>query len=107
SSQRALWVLLGAVGFLLVIACANVANLLLARAADREREVAVRISLGASPTRIVRQLLTESVVLSLISAMLGLAIAMKGTRALVALVPSEMAVQSLTEVTTDWRVLAF
>jgi putative ABC transport system permease protein len=107
SSERALWVLLGAVGFLLVIACANVANLLLARAADREREVAVRISLGASPTRIVRQLLTESVVLSLISAVLGLAIAVKGTQALVALVPSAMAVQSMSEVSVDWRVLVF
>ena len=106
-SRRALWILLGAVGFLLVIACVNVANLLLARAADREREVAVRISLGAAPTRIVRQLLTESVVLALISAVLGLAIAVKGTQALVALVPSGISVQSLAEVSVDWRVLAF
>jgi predicted permease len=107
SSRRALWVLLGAVGFLLVIACANVANLLLARAADREREIAVRISLGASPTRIVRQLLTESVVLAVISAVLGLAIAVKGTQALVALVPSGMSMPSLSDVSVDWRVLAF
>jgi len=106
-SRRALWILFAAVGFLLVIACANVANLLLARAADREREVAVRISLGASPTRIVRQLVTESVVLSLVSAVLGLAIAVKGTQLLVALVPSGMSAQSLSSVSIDWRVLAF
>ncbi len=107
SAERALWVLLGAVGFLLVIACANVANLLLARAADREREVAVRVSLGASPIRIMRQLLTESIVLSVFSAIIGLAIAFKGTQLLVALVPSGMAIQSLSTVSLDWRVLAF
>ena len=107
-SQRALWTLLGAVGFLLLIACANVANLLLARAADREREVAVRISLGASPRRIVRQLLTESVLLAVIAAAIGLVIAVKGTEALVALVPSGIStVQSLSDVSVDWRVLAF
>jgi putative ABC transport system permease protein len=107
-SQRALWTLLAAVGFLLLIACANVANLLLARAADRDREVAVRISLGASPSRIVRQLLTESVLLSVIAAAIGLVIAIEGTRALVALVPSGIAtIQSLSGVSADWRVLVF
>jgi putative ABC transport system permease protein len=108
NSERVLWMLLGAVGFLLLIGCANVANLLLARAADRDREVAVRISIGASPGRIVRQLLTESVLLSVIAAALGLLVAVKGTHALVALVPSGIStVQSLADVSADWRVLAF
>ncbi|MDB4891203.1 MAG: hypothetical protein JWL61_3058 [Gemmatimonadetes bacterium] len=106
-SRRALWVLFGAVGFLLLIACANVANLLLVRGAGRAREVAVRIALGASPGRIVRQLLTESVVLALVSAAIGLVIAFFGTHALVALVPHGMSSESFAAVTMDWRVLLF
>jgi len=106
-SERALWLLLGSVGVLLLIACANVANLMLARAAAREREVAVRVSLGASPARLVRQLLTESLVLACIAALLGLIIAVKGTTAILALVPAGISAGNLTHVTVDWRVLGF
>jgi predicted permease len=103
--RPAMWLLMGAVGFLLLIACANVANLLLVRGDARLREMAVRTAVGAAPDRLVRQLLTESVVLAVIGAVLGLLLAAAGLRALIAIDPTSL--PPLAPVGLDWVVVAF
>ncbi|MDT7605463.1 MAG: hypothetical protein QOF61_3460, partial [Acidobacteriota bacterium] len=104
-TRRALLVLLGAVSFVLLVACVNVANLLLARAAAREKELAIRASLGASRLRLVRQLVMESLPLGLLGGGFGLLLATWGLNALEAFLPASLPHHNAIEI--DKRVLAF
>jgi putative ABC transport system permease protein len=103
--RRSIWLLFGAVGFLLLIACANVANLLLARAEGRQREIAVRSALGASSLRMLRQMLTESLVLTCLSALVGLGLAFAAVRVVAWWNPAD--IPRVGAVALDLRVLGF
>jgi predicted permease len=103
--RRPLLVMLGAVAFVLLMGCTNVANLLLGRAAGRQREIAVRVALGADRRRVIRQLLTESLLLSGLGGAAGLFLAIWGTKALLAFGPKDML--GGLPVSLDWRVMTF
>jgi predicted permease len=104
-ARSALLILLGAVGFLLLVACANVANLLLAQASVRERELAIRTALGAGRGRLIRQFLSESFVLSIVSGALGVLGAFSGVSALIALAPKDL--PRLESISINIPVLVF
>jgi putative ABC transport system permease protein len=105
--RLALLVLFGAVGVLLLIACANVANLVLSRATKRRTELAIRHSLGATAARLVRQFAAESLVLAAAGAALGVVIAIWGTRAVLAGLPAGFDLPRVGEIGVDWRIVSF
>ena len=104
--RTSLWILFGAVGVLLLIACANVSSLLLARSAARSREMAIRLSLGAGRFRIVRQLLTESALIGLAAGALGVLIAFAGLHLILSITPPDT-IPDEAEVTLNWAALLF
>jgi predicted permease len=106
SIRRDIWILFGAVGLLLVIACANVSNLLLSKASARQKEIAVRTALGAGRGRIVRQLLTESLLLAFLGCAIGVALAYGGLRVILSLVPPDT-IPDESEIAINMPVLLF
>src|SRR5207247_3606152 len=103
--RPALLILLGAVGFVLVISCANIANLLLARAAARQKEIALRLALGAGRSRLTRQFLTESVLLAVIGGAVGLLLSIAGLRVLKTFIPDT--ISQAQAISIDAKVLVF
>lgn len=103
--SRVLFILLGAVGFVLLIACTNVANLMLARATQRDREIAIRAAVGASRSRLIRQLLTESLLLSCVGGLAGLVVSVWAVDLFIKLSPGD--IPRLSEASVDFRLLGF